>query len=176
MESQSHPSKEIPKSEVIDQILDRLYSTGAMGAALELQIWEKVAAGEDCAEKMAALEGWDPVGTRVLLDAICDLKLLDKDGDRYSLAPESTYYLLPGKPTYKGDLLLNELNWEENSKLTTAIRSGKRCFHYDATTADIVNVWIADYSRRWVYPESYFETDEKLWQSLEIPAADIFLG
>jgi len=35
-----------------------------------------------------------------------------------------------------------------------------------------VPVWIADYSRRWAYPQSYFEMEKGLWQSLEIQARD----
>jgi hypothetical protein len=139
---------------------------------LELQIWEKISNGEDTAEKMASHEGWDPLGTRVLLDMICTLKLLSREGERYSLVPESSYYLLPGKPTYKDGLTQNEFNWEGNGKLAESIRSGERPIHYDATKSDIISLWIADYSRRWVYPENYFESDEKVWESLNIQARD----
>jgi len=172
MELQNYPSQEIPKSEIIDQVIEWLYLIGALRAALDLQLWEKISAGQDTAGKMASQQGWDPTGTRVLLDTICALKLLNKVGDRYFLIPEAACYLIPGKRTYKGGLLQNEFNWEGNGKLAQAIRSGKRPVHYDATTAEVASIWIADYSRRWVYPESYFETDEKLWQSLEIPACN----
>ncbi len=165
-------SQEIPISEVIEQVFEWVYRIGAMRAALELQVWEKIAAGEDTAEKMASQEGWNPTGVRVLLDTICALKLLTRDGERYSLVPESAYYLIPGKPTYKGGFVQSEFSWEGNGKLAGAIRSGKRPLEYDATTADVVGLWLADYSRRWVYPEAYFDIDEKLWQSLEIQARD----
>ena len=168
MESQVNLNQEIPNSEIIDQTIEWIYRIGAMHAALELRLWEKIASGEDTVEKIAVQEGWDPNGTRVLLDAICALKLLTKEGDRYSLVPESEYYLLPGKPTYKGSLLLNEISWEGNGKLAESIRSGKRPIHYNATTAEVVNIWIADYSRNWVYPESFLETAQKLWLLLDI--------
>jgi ubiquinone/menaquinone biosynthesis C-methylase UbiE len=170
MESQVSLAQEIPKSETIDQAVEWIYSIGALRAALDLQLWENVASGEKTADEIAANEGWDPAGTRVLLDAICALKLLKKEGDHYSLVPESAYYLLPGKPTYKGGILLNEFGWEGNGKLAQAIRNGIRPIHYDATKANIVNIWIADYSRRWVYPRFYFEKDEEVWRSLEIQA------
>ena len=105
-------AQEIPKSEVIDQAIEWIYRIGAFHAAPDLQLWEKVASGEDTAEKMAAGEGWDLTGTRVLLDAVCGLKLLIKEGDRYFLVPESDCYLLQSKPTYKGGILQNEFNWE----------------------------------------------------------------
>jgi cyclopropane fatty-acyl-phospholipid synthase-like methyltransferase len=170
MDAKANPLQEIPKSEIIDQTIEWIYSIGAMRAALELQIWEKIADGEDTVEKMASHEGWDPIGTRVLLNMICTLKLLSREGERFSLVPESAYYLLPGKPTYKGGLPQNEFNWEGNGKLAESIRSGKRPIHYDATKSDVINLWIADYSRRWVYPENYFESDINIWESLDIQA------
>jgi ubiquinone/menaquinone biosynthesis C-methylase UbiE len=165
-------SQEIPQSEIIDQTIEWIYSIGALRAALELQIWEKIANREDTVEKLASHEGWDPIGTRALLEMLCSLKLLSRAGECYSLAPESAYYLLPGKPTYKGGLPQNEFDWEGNGKLAESIRTGKRPIHYDATKSDIINLWIADYSRRWVYPESYFASDEKIWQSLDIQARE----
>jgi len=165
-------SQEIPKSEVIEQVYEWIYSLGALRAGLELRVWEKIAAGVDTAEKIAAQEGWNLAGVRVLLDTICALKLLTRNGERYSLVPESAYYLIPGKPTYKGGIVQHEINWEGNGKLAEAIRSGVRPVVYDATTADVVGLWIADYSRRWVYPEAYFDIDNKLWQSLEIQAQE----
>jgi len=165
-------SQVIPMSEVIEQVYDWIYSLGALRAGLELQIFEKIAAGADTAEKLAAQEGWDLFGVRALLDTICAIKLITRDGERYCLVPESAYYLIPGKPTYKGGIVQHEINWEGNGKLAEAIRSGKRPVVYDATTPDFVDVWLADYSRRWVYPEFYFETDEELWRSLEIQTFD----
>jgi SAM-dependent methyltransferase len=123
-------------------------------------------------EELAAQERWDPIGTRVLLDAICAQKLLKKEGDCYSLVSESACYLLPNKPTYQGSVLQNEYNWEANGKLADAIRSGKRPVQYDATQAYMADIWKAYYSRGWVYPESILETADKQWQSLEIQASD----
>jgi 2-polyprenyl-3-methyl-5-hydroxy-6-metoxy-1,4-benzoquinol methylase len=172
MEPTENNSQEIPKSEIIDQTIEWIYNIGAMRAALELQIWEKIANGEDTVEKMTSHEGWDPIGTRALLDMICSLKLLSREGEHFSLVPESNYYLIPGKPTYKGGLPQNEFSWEGNGKLAESIRSGKRPIHYDATKSDAFNLWIADYSRRWAYPENYFESNAKVWASLDIQARD----
>jgi hypothetical protein len=168
MESPINPAQEIPKTDAIDQAIEWLYRIGALRAALELQLWEKIVPGGITTKELAAHEGWDPVGTRVLLDAICALKLLKKEGDCYSLVPESDYYLVPGKPTYQGNVLQNEYHWEGNGRLVEAIRSGKRPLQYDATKANMADTWNSFYSRSWVYPESLLETADKLWQSLEI--------
>ena len=132
MEAQGNPTQEIPKSEIIDLTFQKLYEVGAIRAAIELRLWEKVAFGEDTVQKIVSKEGWDHAGTQVLLDAICSIQLLKMEEVRYSLVPESEYYLLPGKSTYKGDIVLNEYGWEGNGKLAEAIRSGKRPMQYDA--------------------------------------------
>jgi 2-polyprenyl-3-methyl-5-hydroxy-6-metoxy-1,4-benzoquinol methylase len=163
---------EIPKSEIIDQAIEWLYRLGALRAGLDLQVWEKIAAGEDTAETLAAQEGWNLAGVRALLDTLCTLELLTRDGERYCLAPESAYYLIPDMPTYKGGVVLHEFNWEADGGLADAIRSGVRPVAYDAAAPQQVGLWLADYSRRWVYPQLYFETDENLWRSLGIRARD----
>jgi 2-polyprenyl-3-methyl-5-hydroxy-6-metoxy-1,4-benzoquinol methylase len=172
MGSQASSNEEIPQLEIISEIEFSLFRIGAFRAALELQLWEKITSGEDTAERIASQEGWDPAGTRILLDAICALKLLTREGDRYSLVRESAFYLIPGKPTYKGSMLLNEYHWDGDGQLGETIRRGKRPIQDDATSAEMTSLWIADYSRRWAYPESYFETEASLWQSLDIQARD----
>ena len=165
-------AQEIPKSEIIDEVIDWFYRIGALRAGVDLQVWEKIAAGADTVKKLASQEGWNPTGVRALLDTLCALKLLTRERERYCLVPESAYYLIPGKPTYKGGIVQSESNWDGNGKLADAIRSGKRILAYDATASDVIGLWLADYSRRWVYPEVYFEMDDKLWLSLGIPARD----
>lgn len=165
-------SQEIPQPEIINQILDQIYRLGAVRAALELQLWEKVAAGEDTSAKLAAAEGWDPAGVKILLDAICGLGLLKNAGERYFLTPESSYYLLPGQPAYQGGMIQDELGWEGYGQLAESIRSGKRPVHYDATQGNMVGLWVSAYSGSWAYPERFLAISDKLWQSLGIQARE----
>jgi hypothetical protein len=162
MESQINPAQEIPQSEIIGEIEYMLARIGTFRAELELEIWKKIASGEDTVEKIVSNEEWDHAGTQVLLDAICSIRLLKKEEVPYSLVPESESYLLPGKSTYKGDIVLNEYGWDGNGKFAEAIRSGKHPLQYDATTMEAVILWNADYLRSWVFPESYLETAKKL--------------
>jgi SAM-dependent methyltransferase len=169
---QANSDQEIPKKEIIGELEYSVFRVGAFRAALELHLWEKIAAGDDTAAKISDHEGWDLAGTHLLLDAMCALKLLSKAGDRYSLVPESAFYLVPGKPTYDGDALLYEYHWDGNGRFSEAIRTGKRPLRAEATSPDLVPVWIADYSRRWAHPECYFEMEKRLWQSLGIQTRD----
>lgn len=165
-------AQEIPQSEIIGEIEYMLMRIGAFRAAVELEIWKKIADGADTVEKIVAQEGWDPAGVRNLLDAIYALKLLAKTGDRYSLVPEATYYLIPGIPTYKGNLLLYEVHWDGDGKLAEIIRSGRRPIGEEVTSSSMVPKWLADYSRRSESPQSYFELEMNLWQSLDIQPRD----
>ncbi|HSF79865.1 MAG TPA: methyltransferase domain-containing protein [Anaerolineales bacterium] len=172
MTEKTNTTQEIPQSEIIGEIEYSLFRIGAFRAALELELWKKIASGENTVEKIVAREGWNPAGTRILLDAICALKLLTKVGDRYALVPEAAFYLIPGKPAYKGNVLFYEYHWDGDGQLAEIIRSGKRPIGDDATSPNLVPLWIADYSRRWAYPQSYFEMEKSLWQSLKIQASD----
>lgn len=172
MGPQANSNPEVPQKEIIGELEYSFFRTGAFRTAIELHLWEKIASGKDTAEKIAEHEGWDLAGTRLLLDAMCSLKLLSKEGVGYALVPESAFYLVPGKPTYIGDMLLYEYHWDGDGRFSNTIRTGKRLLENNATSPALVPVWIADYSRRSTYPECYFEMEKSLWQSLGIQACD----
>jgi ubiquinone/menaquinone biosynthesis C-methylase UbiE len=172
MDTETNQTEEMPRSEVIDQLNASMYQVDVFRAALELQLWAKVAAGQHTAEQLAAAEGWDSRGTQMLLDDVCTMKLLTRQDDRYLLPPEAEAYLLPGKPTYMGRFLLSEYGWEGNGKLAEAIRTGRRPIRYTATTAESIDTWIAVYSRSWAAPQTYLERCDAMWQALGIQAHD----
>ncbi len=172
METGGNLTREIPKLDAIDQLNEWIYRMSALRAALELKLWDKVASGEDTAAKLASQEGWDPLGTRLILDAMVELDLLDKKGDCYILVPVSDYFLLPSKPAYQGGVLLHEYHWEGDGQLAQAIHSGNRPLQYNATKSDKVDLWKAAYSRSWVYPETLLESAGELWELIGIQARD----
>jgi SAM-dependent methyltransferase len=141
-------------------------------AALELEVWAKVAAGEDSVDRLSAAEHWNPLGTRMLLDDLCSLKLLAKEDDRYRLVPEAEHYLLPDKPTYMGRSLLEDFRWEGNGHLAEAIRTGNRPIGYSATATEAIDIWIGAYSRSWAAPETYLKDCETMWHTLGIHGHD----
>ncbi len=158
MQTSQNPSQEIPKLDLLDQFYEWIYKMSGLRAALELELWEKVACSGDTAEKIAAQHGWNPAGTRLILDARVELDLMEKQGDQYFLVPVSDYYLLPGKSTCQGDILLSEYHWEGDGQLTQAIHTGKRLLQYDATKPEKVDLWKAAYSKSWVYPKTILDS------------------
>jgi 2-polyprenyl-3-methyl-5-hydroxy-6-metoxy-1,4-benzoquinol methylase len=162
----------LPESPLIDQLNVSMYQVDIFKAAIELELWAKVAAGLGTAEELAEAEGWDLGGTRMLLDDICTLKLLTREGGRHRLPPEAEAYLLPGKPTYLGRFLVSEYGWEGDGKLAEAIRTGKRPIGYTATKPESIDTWIAVYARSWACPETYLEGCDAIWEAVGINARD----
>lgn len=172
MDPPTNPPPVLPSTEILDQMDQHMIEVAILRAALELQVWAKVASGEPTAEEIASREHWDPFGTRMLLDDLCAMKLLAKEGGRYRLVPEAESYLLPEKPTYMGRYLLAEDAWEGNGRLAQAIRSGKRPVGFGATATGAVDSWIGAYAQSWADPEAFLGRCAAMWQEMGIAARD----
>jgi 2-polyprenyl-3-methyl-5-hydroxy-6-metoxy-1,4-benzoquinol methylase len=163
----NHPIA-IPPPEILRQLDAHICEVAIFRAALDLEVWAKVEAGENSVDRLSAAEHWDPLGTRMLLDDLCSLKLLSREGDEYRLVPEAEHYLLPGSPTYKRRGFLVHFGWEGNGQLAEAIRTGKRPISYSATTTEAIDIWISGYSRSWAAPETYLKDCGAMWHALGI--------
>lgn len=159
-----------PAPEILDEIDAHMYKTAIFRAAVELQVWAKVAAGCSTADRMAAQEHWDPMGTRMLLDDLCALRLLSREGAEYRLVPEAEWYLLPDKPTYMGGYLQADFGWEGHGQLAQAIRAGERPIGYSATSPGIASTWIGIYAGTWGAPDAYLSRCDQMWKQLGIEA------
>lgn len=159
------PLKTIPKLDSIEfWYINVKIST--LRAALELQVWDKVASGITNAEDMASEEGWDPVGTTVLLDALCGMGLLGKDSRGYCLTPLSDFYLVKTKSTYMGDVRMAQLTWEHQGALADAIRKGKRPIAKNWTGSEMETVWAGHSIPCRLSPDRYMKYYEALWPTL----------
>jgi C-methyltransferase len=137
-------------------------------ASLELEVWASIAAGHRTAEEIALAAGADPGGIRRLLDALTVMKLLEKEDAGYRLPTWVEYYLLPGKPTYLGDFVLEWLAWEKHGWLAEAIRTGKRPIIPDVTHAESVAHFIPFYAIRALAPQRYIQRYDGYWQALQV--------
>jgi SAM-dependent methyltransferase len=173
--TQSVASQEPPPP---DGLMELLFGTvtlpfvklPVLRAALELEIWAKIAAGHRTAKEVAAAEGADEGGIRRLLDALTAMKLLGKLGGNYALPDWAEHYLLPGRPTYLGTFLLSWLAWEGHGQLADAIRKGRRPIDADYTSEQMVGHFLPYYAVRAQAPERYLEPHYTRWQALGIKA------
>jgi ubiquinone/menaquinone biosynthesis C-methylase UbiE len=172
MGSETNHSAAASAPGILNQLNIYLYQVAVLRAALELEVWAKVAAGEDSADQLSAAEHWDLLGTRMLLDDLCALNLLAKEGDKYCLVPEAEYYLLPDKSTYFGRLLLADFSWAGNSHLAEAIRTGNRPIGFSATAPEAIDYWTGTYSCILAAPEKYLKRWDAMWDALGIHGHD----
>jgi 8-O-methyltransferase len=141
-------------------------------AALKLRVWQQVASGAHFAQQIAQANGWDATGTRMLLDALCSMKLLDKDERGYQLVPVAEAYLIPGTPNYMGDTFLASTGWEGNGGLADAIRTGTRPIVSDWTSSGAAAVWAGYEAPTRLRPEKVIEGKAATWRLLDIAATE----
>ena len=152
--------------------------TAMIHAGLELQVWAKIAAGHHTAHDLARHEGWDPTGTRALLDALFAIGLLEKDEAGYQLAPIAEQTLLPGSSAYEGGALLLEWVTLGHSQLAQAIRTGKRPVISDLTSEGEAVSW-ASFSATHgfrapdlIVPQWFWSLVDSFWDATGIRARD----
>ena len=173
MSAQSAIPQEAPAPETL---MDMLFGSVSvpfvklpiLRAGLELEVWAKISAGHRTAEEIALAARADPGGMRCLLDALTVMKLLEKEAAFYRLPTWAEYYLLPGKPTYLGDFVLEWLAWEKHGRLAEAIRTGKRPIIPDVTHAESVSHFIPFYAIRGLVPQRYIQRYDSYWQALQV--------
>jgi hypothetical protein len=97
----------------------------ALKAALELEIFTRIAEGHRSLPALLRVSGLNERGARLLLDALANTGLLVRAAFEYSLTPTADTFLVKGKPTYHGDALLAQLAWEARGQTAKSVRSGK---------------------------------------------------
>jgi len=159
-----------------DTLLDLLFGTVTdpllklpiLRAGIELQVWVWINKGLRTADEIASALEADPGGVRCLLDALTLMKLLEKDASIYRIPDWAEYYLLPGRPTYLGDFVLEWLAWERHGQLAEAIRTGKRPIIADVTSAEAAGHFVPFYAIRALAPRRYLKRYDGYWQALQV--------
>jgi SAM-dependent methyltransferase len=173
MDAQNLIDQEPPPPDILINLLlgtvsDPLLKLPILRASIELQVWAKIAAGSQTVNEIASVIGANPGGLRCLLDALVVMKLLQKDRAVYSLPDWTEVYLLPGKPAYLGDFIIEWLAWEGHGQLAGAIRTGKRPISVDVTRAESVGHFIPFYAVRALAPHRYIQRYAGYWQALQV--------
>ncbi len=101
-----------------------------VGAAAELDVFTLIGDQSRSAEEVTARLRSDLRATRVLLDAVAALKLLEKRDERYSVPPELQGLLIAGRPESVLPMLLHRMNvirgWTQLAWVTKAGIPGPR--------------------------------------------------
>jgi ubiquinone/menaquinone biosynthesis C-methylase UbiE len=113
--------------EPIFQIMTAFQHTAALKAAIELNVFTKVAEGKKTAADLGIICGSAMRGMRILCDTMTVLGLLRKSGGEYDLTDISAVFLNRHSPGYIGgavDFLNSEKQMEGFAQLTDAVRQG----------------------------------------------------
>jgi 2-polyprenyl-3-methyl-5-hydroxy-6-metoxy-1,4-benzoquinol methylase len=120
--------------------------TEALRAALELDLFTLVAAGQRTAGQIAGACQASPRGVRILADYLTVLGFLRKTGEQYDLTPDAAPFLDRRSPGYLGgavDFLLADDLRQAFRQLTAAVRRGGTAISDEGTVSHDNPIWVA---------------------------------
>lgn len=82
------------------------FPANVLRVALQLDLFTPLSGGPADAGTVASAVGAHPGGTRALLDYLVSAGLLGHDAAKYEITDVAATFLLPGRPTYAGDFIL----------------------------------------------------------------------
>src|SRR6267154_2761695 len=101
--------------------------TEAIKAAIELNLFTTIAAGNSSAKEIAPACGASERGTRILCDYLVIIGFLTKEGDKYDLTADSATFLDKKSPAYMGtviEFMLSPMLTDNFKDLTAVVRKG----------------------------------------------------
>ena len=122
------------------RILGDFANSQILDATLEYDFFTHIHNGAHSADEVAREAGTNLRATRIVLDSLLAMDLIEKRDGRYYLPPISEAFLVRGKPTYVGDFRHVALAlWGGLAHLKESLKTGKPCGHMD--TAGELEVW-----------------------------------
>lgn len=111
-----------------------------LDAAIEYDFFTLIHRGFHAYEEIAREAGTVPRATRIVLDGLIALALVEKRQGKYFLAPISETFLVRGQPSYIGDFRHVALSlWDGMAHLKETLKTGKPFSRMD--TGDELQVW-----------------------------------
>jgi ubiquinone/menaquinone biosynthesis C-methylase UbiE len=125
-----------PTPEPLMNMLQGLQVAGILKGAIELGVFDAIAAGHADAASIATAASADERATRILLDALAALGVLTAGG-QYGLSPVAETFLVRSRPAYIGgatDIFTGTWAWENFGRLAEIVRNGGTIMQEDAET------------------------------------------
>ena len=122
------------------RILGDFANSQILDAAIEYDFFTLINKGFRSAEEIAREAGTDARATRIVLDSLPALSLIEKRDGKYDLTPTAEVFLVKGKPSYCGDFRHVALAlWDGMAHLKDSLKTGKPLSRLD-TNAEL-QVW-----------------------------------
>jgi ubiquinone/menaquinone biosynthesis C-methylase UbiE len=123
--------------------------TGALKAAIDLDLFTAIGEGGATTAALAARRGVPERGVRSLCDFLTATGFLAKEGDRYALTPGTGPFLDRRSPMYVGSVLnfiASPMLFQAFSDVTGAVRKGGTAIEGEGSTAPEHPMWV-DFAR-----------------------------
>jgi ubiquinone/menaquinone biosynthesis C-methylase UbiE len=138
--SESAATQEQLSPRPLMRILGDFANSQILDAALEYDFFTLIHKGFQSAEEIAREAGTDPRATRIVLDSLPALAVVEKRDGRYFLTRMGDTFLVQGKPSYIGDFRHVALAlWDGMAHLKESLKSGKPFSRMD--TGNELQVW-----------------------------------
>jgi cyclopropane fatty-acyl-phospholipid synthase-like methyltransferase len=140
--SQSQPE---PSPLLFFETVSAYQRSAAMKAAVELDIFTHIGAGQTSASALAAACGAAERGVRILCDYLVVIGFLNKQDGHYQLTQDSAVFLDRRSPAYMGgaiEFLLSPMLVDNFRDLTAAVRKGGTTMTEAGTIAPEHPVWV----------------------------------
>jgi ubiquinone/menaquinone biosynthesis C-methylase UbiE len=122
------------------RILGDFASSRILDATLEYDFFTHIHNGAHSADEVARQAGTNPRATRIVLDSLLAMDLIEKRDGCYYLPPISETFLVRGKPSYVGDFRHVALAlWDGLAHLKESLKTGKPRGRMD--TAGELQIW-----------------------------------
>ncbi len=136
---------QMPSPELFFDTVNAYQRTAALKAAIELDIFTAIAAGEDTPQALAARCGAAVRGARTLCDYLVVLGFLTKEGGRYGLTDDSAVFLSRASSAYLGGaikFLLSPMLTDAFTDLAAVVRKGGTVISEEGSVAPQHPMWV----------------------------------
>jgi len=133
----------VPDPDLVYGLYTGDYKVQLARIAVRLDVFTPLAHGPADAETVAKACSCDATGMRALLDYLTSLNLLERRGNTYALTPTADAFLVPGRKTYAGGVVMNETTPELWERTLQAFRTGQPTRHAEDWVQD---AWLESYS------------------------------
>ena len=119
--------------------------SAALKAAIELDVFTKIAEGKKTAADIAGATGSAERGIRILADTLTVLGLLTKNGKEYSLTADTAFFLDKNSPAYMGsvaDFIMGPTQTRWFDDLAGAVRKGGTLITGDGSVDPESPMWV----------------------------------
>jgi len=141
----SSPAQQQPSPILFFQTINAYQRTEALKAAIELEVFTAIGEGNTTAGKIAQRCKASERGMRILCDYLTIIGFLTKEGDRYSVTPDSAIFLDKHSPAYLGgtiEFMATEKLTDNFKNLAEVVRKGGSLDEDGGTVAPDNPIWV----------------------------------